>query len=95
LGNASVDLLLMNTIALFLFSYGHHLKLIEYSDRSLELLECLPVEQNYVVNNFKMLAIEVKTALESQALLQLKNNYCDYKKCLQCSVGNQLLNMNR
>jgi hypothetical protein len=95
LGNASVDLLLMNTIALFLFSYGHHMKLVEYSDKSLELLESLPVEQNYVVNDFKTLGIEVKTALESQALLQLKNNYCDYKKCLQCSVGNQLLNMKR
>jgi hypothetical protein len=94
-GHASVDLLLMNTVTLFLFSYSHHLKLPEHADRSMELLENLPVEQNHVVDDFKQLGVIAKTALESQGLLELKNSYCNHKKCLQCGIGNQLLNVNR
>ncbi|WP_345948024.1 DUF2851 family protein [Mucilaginibacter sp. PAMB04274] len=93
LGKSSVDLLLMNTIAVFLYSYGHHHKLQQYIDRSLELLESVPVEQNHIVNDFTNLGVIAKSAFESQALLELKNNYCNHKKCLQCGVGNQILNL--
>ena len=85
----------MNTVAVFLFSYGNHYQLTEYVDRSLELLESLPVEQNLIVNDFKVLGVKAKTAFESQALLELRQNYCNYKKCLQCGIGNQILNTNR
>lgn len=90
-GDASVDLILVNTVALFLFSYGNHHQLTDYVDRSLELLESLPLEQNLVVNNFKALGVKAKTAFESQALFELRQTYCNYKKCLQCGIGNQIL----
>jgi hypothetical protein len=91
-GKASVDLLLINTVALFLFAYGRHHQQEQYIDRSLQLLESLSVERNHVVDDFLEMGIKVKSAFESQALLELKNSYCNYKKCLRCGVGNHILN---
>ncbi len=93
LGKASVDVLLLNTLALFLFSYGRHNQLQHYINRSLQLLENLPNENNTIIADFGTLGVKIKTAFESQALLELKNNYCNYKKCLQCGVGNKILKL--
>jgi len=93
LGHASVDILLLNTLALFLFSYGKHNQLQHYINRSLQLLENLPNENNNITEDFATLGVKIKTAFESQALLELKNCYCNYKKCLQCGVGNKILKL--
>lgn len=93
LGQSSIDILLLNTFVLFLFSYGKHNQQEYYINRSLKLLEQLPAEQNNIVTNFGLLGIKVNTAFDSQALLELKNNYCNYKKCLQCGVGNKILRL--
>jgi predicted nucleic acid-binding protein len=91
LGAASVDIILLNTVALFLFSYGRHLQQQYYINRGLKLLENIPGEQNSIMTDFANLGLKINTAFESQALLELKNNYCDYKKCLQCGVGIKIL----
>lgn len=91
LGQSSVDILLLNTIALFLFSYGRHLQLQYYIDRSLKLLENLPAEHNNIIADFDVLGVKINTAFESQALLELRNNYCNFKKCLQCGIGIKIL----
>jgi hypothetical protein len=93
LGQSSVDILLLNTFVLFLFSYGKHNQQEYFINRSLKLLEKLPAEQNNIVTNFDSVGIKVNTAFDSQALLELKNSYCSYKKCLQCGVGNKILRM--
>lgn len=93
LGAASIDILLLNTLVLFLFSYGKHHQLQHFMDTSLKLLENLPSEQNNIVADFDNLGIKANSAFETQALLELKNYYCNYKKCLQCSVGNQILKL--
>ncbi|MDT3402541.1 DUF2851 family protein [Mucilaginibacter terrae] len=93
-GDASVDLLLLNTVSVFLYSYGSYHQQQKYIDRSLELLENLPVEHNHIVDDFYDLGVKAKTAFESQALLELRNSYCNHKKCLQCGVGNEILKFN-
>jgi hypothetical protein len=93
LGQASIDVLLLNTLALFLFSYGKHNQAQHFINRSLQLLEHLPNENNKIVADFDNLGVKIKTAFESQALLELKNNYCNYKKCLDCGVGNKILKL--
>jgi hypothetical protein len=93
MGAASVDILLLNTIALFLFSYGKIHQLQHCINLSLKLLEYLPCENNKIVTDFCNLGVKIKTAFESQALIELKNNYCNYKKCLQCGVGNKILKL--
>jgi hypothetical protein len=91
LGDASVNTLLLNTVAQFLFSYGKHLQLQHFISRSLKLLESIPAEQNNITADFVNLGLKINSAFESQAMLELKNNYCDYKKCLQCGVGIKIL----
>jgi hypothetical protein len=93
MGAASIDILLLNTLALFLFSYGKHNQVQHYINRSLKLLEHLPNESNNIITDFTNLGVKINTAFESQALLELKNNYCSYKKCLHCGVGNKILKL--
>ena len=93
MGTASIDILLLNTLALFLFSYGKHNQIQHYINRSLKLLEHLPNESNNIITDFTNLGVKINTAFESQALLELKNNYCNYKKCLYCGVGNKILKL--
>jgi hypothetical protein len=93
MGHASADLLLLNTLALFLFSYGRYNQQQYYIDRSLKLLESLPGEHNNIIADFDSLGVKANSAFESQAILELKNYYCNYKKCLQCSVGNKILKL--
>ena len=93
LGKTSVNVLLLNTLCLILFAYGNHHQQERYVNRALQLLDVLPVEKNSIIDNFTLLGIKVKTAYESQALLELKNSYCDHKKCLQCGVGIKILKL--
>lgn len=95
LGASSIDVLLLNTLAVFLFSYGRHLQLEYYISRSLKLLENLPAEENNIIADFGVLGVKAKNAFESQAILELKNNYCNFKKCLHCSIGNKILADNK
>ncbi|OOQ59396.1 DUF2851 family protein [Mucilaginibacter pedocola] len=90
-GQASVDTVLLNTVALFLFCYGKHMGQSFYTSRALKLLENIPAENNHVTQEFATLGVNIFTAFESQGLLELKNNYCSYKKCLQCGVGVKIL----
>lgn len=95
LGASSIDVLLLNTLAVFLFSYGRHLQLEYYTSRSLKLLENLPAEENNIIADFGVLGVKAKNAFESQAILELKNNYCNFKKCLHCGIGNKILADNK
>jgi len=57
----------------------------------LELLEQLPGETNSVIAKWKNLGLKTKSAFQTQALLELKQNYCANKKCLNCNIGNQIV----
>lgn len=91
LGESSANTLIINVIIPFLFVYGekqnqHHLK-----NRALEFLEALPPENNSITRNWEALGVTARSAFETQALLQLKNNHCDKKSCLRCTIGNKLM----
>ncbi|WP_299252759.1 DUF2851 family protein [uncultured Lacinutrix sp.] len=86
-----IDLLLINTIIPIKFSYAKQIgKPID--NEIIQLLEQIASEKNSIVNKFNSLKKVSKSALDSQALIQLKTEYCDKNKCLQCAIGNQLLN---
>ena len=55
------------------------------------LLENLPSENNAILQHFKNAGVNIKTAFNSQALLQLKKKYCNEKKCLNCAIGIKIL----
>lgn len=93
MGAGAIDILLLNTVAVTLFSYGKHLQKQHYINRALALLEYLPGEKNNITDDFVTFGVKSTTAFDSQALLELKNSYCNHKKCLQCAVGNKVLKL--
>lgn len=85
-----IDLLLINTILPLKFVYLKHRD--EFDEAPFfKLLENIQPEKNTIIQKFESLKISSKNALESQALLQLKTNYCNEKKCLSCRIGNSIL----
>ncbi len=88
-----IDLVLINAIIPLQFVYQ---KAIGKDNVSaiLNLARQISTEKNTIINQFKTLYIKPKNAHDSQALLQLKNNYCSKQKCLQCLVGSVLLKRN-
>ncbi|PKP13845.1 MAG: DUF2851 domain-containing protein [Bacteroidetes bacterium HGW-Bacteroidetes-3] len=85
-----VDLLLINTIIPMKFLY---LKSLGKNDLSASLIIIAQIkpEKNETVSKFNELNIKSKTAFETQALLQLKNEYCNKQLCLSCAVGKELI----
>lgn len=92
LGASSAHLLAVNVIAPWLFYYGLEKDQPKYREHALQLLESLPAEDNLDIRRWKDSGIEVRDALRTQALLQLKTCYCDARKCLKCRIGKLLLN---
>lgn len=91
LGTASIQLILINTIIPFLFIYGRYKADESMQQRALDWLEKLKPENNHIVKKFRTLGITPNSAMHSQAMLQLKQHYCDRKRCLECRIGHQLL----
>ena len=90
---AFIDLLLINTIIPLKFAYAKCLGK-EINEEIIQLIQQISSEKNSIVNKFNELKKVSKSALQSQALIQLKDNYCDKNKCLQCEIGNAFLNRN-
>jgi hypothetical protein len=90
MSHAFIDLIVMNTILPIRFAYEQSLQK-EYSQEILELITALPPEKNIIIDKFASIGILAENAFQSQSLLQLKKEYCDAKKCLQCAVGAFLL----
>ncbi len=91
LGNAMAQNMLVNAVAPFLFVSAQRHAKPEMQDRALSLLEQLPAEKNVKVSAFTDLGLRVYNASESQALIELKTNFCDLKKCLFCGIGANIL----
>jgi hypothetical protein len=91
LGIGSIHNILINTIVPFLFLYGNQKGLGIYRERALNFLDVIPSEKNNLLDNWQKLGVASKSAMHSQGLIELKNKYCDEKKCLQCSIGNKIL----
>ena len=60
-------------------------------DKAIGLLNGLKAEKNYITKKFVDLGEELKSAFDSQAMIQLHNEYCQPKKCLDCSIGFSIL----
>lgn len=86
LSKSFIDLLLINTIIPVLFAYNEYLRK-EADDFILEFMTRIKPEKNMVVTKFSELGLKTENAFHTQAVIHLKKNYCDAKKCLQCNFG--------
>ena len=93
LTKAFMNLIIINTIIPIKFAFNRFNR-HSNQDEVLAIIQNIPIEHNSIVDKFHSLYAFGKTALESQALIQLKHMYCSKNKCLQCAVGSALLNRN-
>ena len=91
LSNTSLDLLIINTVVTFLYAYGLHKGNRVLCARAGSFLEELKAENNYITRMWEQCGMKASNAADSQALLQLKKEYCDKKKCLYCRIGYEYL----
>jgi hypothetical protein len=94
LGTAMTNNILVNTVCTVLFAYGHFHNEQKYKDRAIQWLEEITAESNSITKGFQQVGLENKNAHDSQALIELKNEYCGKKRCLDCAIGNALLKSN-
>ena len=91
LSKSFVDLLLINTILPIKFCYAKQ-KGVEIDSEIIKIATAITSEKNNIISAFNNLKKVSKSSLDSQALIQLKTEYCDKNNCLKCAVGNQFLN---
>ena len=88
---SSTNLLLINTAVPVLFAVGRHRHKEELCDRAFDFLEQLKAEKNHIISMWRECGLDVATAGDSQALIQLKKEYCDQRDCLRCRFGYEYL----
>ncbi len=87
LGVSSVHNIITNTVAPIQFLYAHQNGLPALQERALQLLDTVPAEENKTIQFWQDNGWKAANATQSQAMLQLYNNYCAKKRCLECSIG--------
>lgn len=91
IGDSSLNTILINTVAPILFAYGKMHDMEKYCERAVHILESVKAERNSIVSDFKSAGVSPKNAFDTQALIQLRKEYCDKRKCLYCRIGHFLL----
>lgn len=91
LGRQMSENIIINTIVPLVFAYGVYNSDEHIKDKAIQWLEKTGAEKNAVIKGFEYAGISNSNAFDSQALLQLKNEYCLKKRCLECAIGNRIL----
>ena len=85
-----IDLIIINTIIPLQFTFAKT-QGKEFSEKLIALLNQVQPEANAIIDKFSYFGLKAKNAFETQALLQLKNEYCNKSRCLECTIGIELL----
>jgi hypothetical protein len=91
IGEQSAKLLSINVAAVLLVAYGQYTNNENYIEKALNFLEGQKPEQNVITRKWQELGINLSSAAESQGAIELFNNYCKDRRCLQCNIGSQIL----
>ena len=91
LGKQTITLIIINVVIPMLFVYGDERNIAKYKDRALNYLQEIEKENNSIIRYWNSIGVETKSAYETQAILELHNNYCQKNMCLKCRIGNKLI----
>lgn len=86
-------LLVINAVVPVLYAYGIQHRDEALKEKAIGFLEGLPAEENYIMRQWRSCGLEVSSAADSQALIQLKREYCDRQGCLRCRFGQEFLSV--
>jgi hypothetical protein len=88
---STIQNIMINGVVPILFVYGQMIGNDSICQKAVNILHQLPSENNQIITHWSHFGIHSRTAFDSQALLELKKNHCDLKKCLNCKIGNKIL----
>jgi hypothetical protein len=95
LGRLSRNSIIINTIVPLVYFYGKYRGMPDLSDRAVRFLKEMPAESNSITRKWESVGISAGDAFTSQALIQQKNEVCDFKKCLDCRIGHNIIKQKR
>ncbi len=91
LSRSTIDVLIINVVVPLLYAYSYFTGSRRHSELAVDILEHLPPERNSLVASFEQAGVSCNNAFTSQALIGLRRNYCDSRKCLYCRIGHRIL----
>src|SRR5450759_221528 len=92
-GSQATDIFLINAVIPVIFVYGHSRDYQDICEKALTFLENINAEENTIIGEWKTAGIGAESAFYSQALIQLRNDYCKKRRCLDCRIGSKLISM--
>ncbi len=90
-GESSTDVVIINTVVPLLVAYGKAKDDWSLVDKAVNILQQIPMEKNKIVTVWKNLGYSGKTAFDSQGLIELYQNFCQQRQCLNCAIGSSIL----
>lgn len=90
-GSQATEILIINAVIPVIFVYGRARDRQDICDRALYLLETTPPEENKILSEWEEAGLSAESAFDSQALIQLREEYCRKRKCLECRIGGRLI----
>jgi hypothetical protein len=94
-GSMAADILLINAVIPVIFVYGQSRDNPDIIERAICFLENVDPEENVITSEWKSAGIAAESAFYSQALIQLRNEYCKRRKCLDCRIGNKIISQGK
>lgn len=90
-GDSSADIVIINSVVPLLVAYGKAKDDWSLVDKAVSILQSIPSEKNRIVTLWKELGYTSKSAFDSQGLIELYNNFCQHRQCLNCAIGSAIL----
>lgn len=85
------DLILINGVVPYLIYLKQYYNDFQAGDVAMDLLELIRPEKNMIIKNWKNLGVKINSAMDSQGLMELKTQFCDFNRCLNCKIGHKLM----
>lgn len=90
-GQDSTDSVIINSVVPLLVAYGKSKDDWSLVDRAVNILQYIPTEKNKIITLWKEMGYISKSAFDSQGLIELYNNFCQRRQCLNCAIGSSIL----
>lgn len=90
-GSQAADIQIINAVIPVLFVYGQNRDRQDLCERAITLLENIAAENNKILKEWESSGLIAESAFHTQALIQLRNEYCKKRRCLDCRIGSKLI----
>ncbi len=87
IGREKARLIGINLVAPLMFAYGKETGSETLCEDAIDLLGTIPAEKNMRLEGWYGRGCVPENGFESQALLQLNNEFCSGKACAECHIG--------